>query len=93
MTQFHAEHSPLQAVHTVVKTQLFMPISPGLGVVPQRSDPGGDSIVIGGDRPSFSIGTEILTRIETETPDPPDRPRPAAMVHGAMRLSGIFDQR
>src|SRR5262245_27359498 len=66
MTQFHAEHSPLQAVHTVVEAQLFMPISPRLGVVTQRTDPGGDRIVVGGDPPTFSIGTEILTGIETE---------------------------
>jgi hypothetical protein len=62
-------------------------------MVTQGADAGGDSIIVGGDRPSFTVGAEILTRIETEAPNPTDRSCPAAIVCGAMSLGGIFDER
>src|SRR5687768_14716992 len=44
-------------------------------------------------RTAFAVSAEILTRIEAETADIPDRTSAPASVFRSMRLSRVFDHR
>src|SRR5262249_53644629 len=93
MTELHAEHSSLKAIHPIVVAQLVVVISRRLGVVAQAADASCDLIIVCRNGSAFAIGSQVFAWIKAEASKAAHASRKTATIEGAMSLRGVFDQR
>src|SRR2546430_9221343 len=91
MRQLHAQERRLQAVQSLVVTELHVLALAPLTEVAQPPNPGGEHLVVGANGTPIAERTEILARIEGEGGPHGVRARVPAGVRRPRRSPRVFD--
>jgi hypothetical protein len=93
VAQLDPQDGTLEAVHPVVEPDRIVVVALGLAVVAHRPRERRDLVVIGCERASLAVGTQVLTGVEAPRGCAPERPHRPAAVGRAVRLAGVLEDR
>src|SRR6185503_3771654 len=89
--ELNVQHRGLNSFEPKVITDYLVAIFLFRAVIAQQAHAARELCVAGDDCSAFAVGAEVLSRIETETPDVAESAHATAFVFSAVGLGGVFD--
>src|SRR5258708_25988085 len=91
MPELDAQNRPLNSLHAIVVALANVMIFALLTPVPKHADGAGVIIMIGDHDAALPIRSQVFARVKTEAAEITDAADPAALVPGAMSLTGVLN--